>query len=185
MTRARLNLAGQVFGGLRAIESTSQRNHNRTVMWKCECLICGLTTLVASTKLKAGEISSCGCQEHVRSPRTEAGHSGFNSLYHNYTNGAKRRNLEFSLNKVEFKELTKGKCTYCGIGPSASSYGSRGKATEHGRYLYNGIDRVNSDIGYTISNCVPACAECNIAKGARTYDDFIGWIKRVYAFTNS
>lgn len=34
------------------------------------------------------------------------------------------------------------------------------------RYTYNGVDRLDSSMGYTPDNCVPCCWECNNMKGA-------------------
>lgn len=44
-------------------------------------------------------------------------------------------------------------------------------------YTYNGIDRVNNDIGYIKNNCIPCCKICNRAKNSMSYDDFLNWIK--------
>lgn len=174
-----------MFGSLRAIRATEHRNHNRTILWYCECTACGSTALVPSTKLKKREVQSCGCQEHVRKPRTEKGMSGFNSLYNSYNKGAKVRGLVFELTKPEFWDIVTANCTYCGIEPQTIHYGSRGNATEHGKFIRNGVDRVDNNLGYILSNCVTCCSECNIAKGTRSYEQFISWINRVYLFNNN
>jgi 5-methylcytosine-specific restriction endonuclease McrA len=149
-------------------------------MWRCECLKCGTIVLVPTSKLKEGAAKSCGCQQGNPGARTAPGQSGFNALYNNYLQGAKRRQLCFELTKEQFKKLTKLNCTYCGKKPTASCYGSRGNVAEHGKYMYNGIDRLDSALGYTINNCVTACAECNLAKGTRSYKEFYDWITRIY-----
>ena len=41
----------------------------------------------------------------------------------------------------------------------------------------NGIDRINSDKGYTIDNCVPCCAQCNHMKLDYTTEEFLTKIK--------
>ena len=176
------DLTNQVFGKLRAVEATEHRNHSKTIMWRCECLNCGATILVASTKLKEGGMRSCGCLQGNPNVRTPPGHSGFNCLYQNYMQGARRRNLEFSLTKEQFKELTQASCVYCGVAPASICYGSKGNRLEYGKYIYSGIDRLNSKIGYVLDNCVTSCAECNLAKGTRTYDEFVNWIRRVYNY---
>lgn len=179
MAQVASNLQGKQFGKLLAITATDKRNHNKTIMWLCKCLNCERETLVPSTKLKSGEIQSCGCMEHVRSFRTEKGHSGLNSLMQKYKHGARSRNLSFELTKEVFKELTSSNCTYCGIKPSNVIYGSLGKAKEHGKYTYNGIDRINNSVGYELSNCVPCCTTCNIAKSNMGLQEFLDWAKRI------
>lgn len=44
----------------------------------------------------------------------------------------------------------------------------------------NGIDRIDSEVGYTKENTVPCCKYCNTAKNTMSYNEFIEWIKRVY-----
>ena len=58
------NIKGQVFGRLRAIEKTSQRQ-NGSIVWKCLCDPklggCGKVCFVQSNNLKSGRTKSCGC----------------------------------------------------------------------------------------------------------------------------
>ena len=42
----------------------------------------------------------------------------------------------------------------------------------------NGIDRVDTSIGYFVSNCVTACRCCNFAKGVKTHEEFMAWGRR-------
>ena len=53
-----LDLAGQKFGRLTAIEPVGVRHHQK--LWKCMC-DCGKEHYVEATKLKNGKIKSCGC----------------------------------------------------------------------------------------------------------------------------
>jgi len=48
-----------------------------------------------------------------------------------------------------------------------------------GEFTYNGIDRIDSDGGYTPDNIVACCKKCNIAKSDMTTDDFLAWIRRI------
>lgn len=54
-----------------------------------------------------------------------------------------------------------------------------------GPVRYNGIDRKNSNVGYTAANCVPACRRCNLAKREDSVSEFVGWIERAYAHTRA
>jgi hypothetical protein len=44
----------------------------------------------------------------------------------------------------------------------------------------SGIDRVDSNKGYTIDNCVPCCKTCNLAKAELSQRDFLDWVRKVY-----
>lgn len=63
---------------------------------------------------------------------------------------ARDRGYEFALSDSEAKSLVGGACHYCGHMPEDR---------------LNGIDRVDNKKGYTLDNCVSACAECNNGKG--------------------
>ena len=78
-----------------------------------------------------------------------------------YREGATKRGLPFLLNQADFDMLIEQACHYCG----------------HAKP--NGIDRKNNDLGYSVENCVPACLQCNYAKGSHCYDDFIVYLRRV------
>ena len=47
-------------------------------------------------------------------------------------------------------------------------------------YIYNGIDRIDSDKGYKIGNVVSCCKQCNYAKGKQSQPNFIEWIKSCF-----
>ena len=76
----------------------------------------------------------------------------FNNLeryYKEYITNAAKRYLDISITFDEFSELVQQKCYYC-------DYHKKGET--------NGIDRINNDIGYILSNCVPCCETCNYMK---------------------
>lgn len=56
-----LNLQGQQFGELIAIEPTEQRQ-NGQIMWLCQCS-CGRSLLISSHNLISGNTCSCGCNK--------------------------------------------------------------------------------------------------------------------------
>lgn len=55
-----LDLTGQKFGRLIALEKTEQRTTDRRVKWKCQC-DCGNIVYVRSSYLTSGHTQSCGC----------------------------------------------------------------------------------------------------------------------------
>lgn len=84
-----------------------------------------------------------------------------------------QRNLSFELHKEQIRELTSKPCYYCGHEPSTVERCRNNDINfKWGDYVYNGIDRVDNNCGYIISNCVPCCEICNRAKGAVSIEDW-------------
>jgi hypothetical protein len=80
-----------------------------------------------------------------------------------YRSRAKRQGLVFEFTDVDFKALIMQACHYCGLAASP----------------LNGLDRVDSDLGYSYDNVVPACRQCNISKNNYTVAEFLSWAERV------
>lgn len=59
---------------------------------------------------------------------------------------------------------------------------ARGRKRSNGFYVFNGLDRVDNKVGYTLDNVVPACKICNHAKVDMSYDEFMEWVARVASF---
>jgi 5-methylcytosine-specific restriction endonuclease McrA len=161
------------------VVAPAPKTKNGHYAWLCRC-VCGTERVVPGYRLRNMKSKSCGCfvKEMVSKPKGYAAkHRTFLSIKH----GAKVRGVPFDLSKEQVLTLTSQKCFYCGQTPSQSlDYANR---RCNGVYLYNGIDRLNSNIGYTEDNCVAACGQCNRAKNAMGYNEFILWIKRVYEQT--
>lgn len=176
----RLELEGQKFGRL-TVGNYSKPDKS----WICNCE-CGKTVFVQTNNLTAGKSKSCGClRAEITSQRMknqspackkESGEGSMSCLMNRYKQDAKRRNLDWSLSRDVFKYLTKLPCHYCGQEPVNFIKGHR----SNGEYIYNGIDRVSSSVGYHIGNCVTCCEKCNYAKRELTYDEFKKWISRVF-----
>ena len=106
----------------------------------------------------------------------------FRLLFINYRKGAQKRGLSFDLDDETFRRLTKEDCFYCGQPPAqVATYRQVYKSvvTVRGSYIYNGIDRRNSKLGYVDENCVSCCGQCNRAKSDMSFEDFMSWIARL------
>lgn len=183
-----IDLTGQKFGRLTVIERVEkpERLKSRGTYYLCKCE-CGKTTIVQRSNLGKGCIS-CGCikKENCKKFFTgkapvckkEYGVSSGNRLYNRYRLQAKYRNIPFLLKKEEFFNLTTLYCYYCGKKPSQAMIGRRG--VTNGEYIYNGIDRKDSNLGYTLENCVPCCGRCNEAKMSENKEDFLLWVEQVH-----
>jgi hypothetical protein len=96
------------------------------------------------------------CENCLEEERTKSNNIAY--YYRVYKKNANSRNLNFNLTIKEFKEICQNKCFYCGYQPIGT---------------YNGIDRINSDLHYTLDNCISCCRICNIMKNDKNKDDFI------------
>lgn len=144
---------------------------SRRVYWACKC-DCGQIKNVVGQSLVSGKSKCCG----IKHSNKLEGEGARHNIFSNYLCKAKRRNLEFSLTENEFGKLTKENCYYCGKIPS----NIHGNKKFKGDYIYNGLDRVDNNLGYILSNVVPSCKNCNLAKRLLTEQQFFEMIKRVY-----
>lgn len=85
---------------------------------------------------------------------------------------------EFNLTVDECYDLFSKNCHYCGASPSnvAKHPGN------NGNFIYNGIDRMNNRLGYSIDNVVTCCKICNRAKNNMGYDEFILYLNNLSRF---
>lgn len=169
-----IDLSGMIFGRLTVLYRGVNDNRGQA-RWICRCS-CGQETLVRTSHLKRGKTQSCGCLVGIK---LEKGESGLNALLASYRRCILHRKLEFKLTKEEFRRLTQQNCYYCAASPSQTI------GIGWSRYSYNGIDRVDNSIGYSVNNCVACCKWCNIAKSNRSKEDFLSWIGRIYNNMNS
>lgn len=121
----------------------------------------------------------------IRKYKLGPGEEGLNLLTRNYQHNAKKNDREFLLTADQFKTLTSSNCHYCGQEPNKECFNKNIKhllGRERSKYVYNGIDRKDSDRGYVLDNCLPCCAKCNVSKMDTPYDDFILYLDRISSF---
>lgn len=172
------DLKGQKFGKLLVLEQNGWYIHNnarnqRSAKWKCIC-DCGKIKTILRSALTSGHSKSCGCSR-IEKNRKPIGENAKHVVYLNYQISAKKRNLEWNLTKEEFTKLTQSNCQYCNIEPKQE----RKPPGAYGSYIYNGIDRIDSLLGYVIENCVPCCFQCNQAKMDYSLEEFKKWLLKV------
>lgn len=96
-------------------------------------------------------------------------------IYEKYAYNAMMRNLDFLIGLEEFSKLIKMNCYFCGKPPDNCWKMNRKK---NNKLIYNGIDRINNNIGYLPDNCLPCCSVCNRAKGSMSIEEFKEQIDR-------
>jgi hypothetical protein len=162
------DLLGQVFDRWTVIADAGRDSHSRG-RWLCRC-VCGKEKTIHARHLKAGRSRSCRCvQKKDGTP--------VRNLMCQYKNGAKHRGYSFELDEETFTRLTSAPCYYCGIPPSTIQKAAAGRT-----YVYNGVDRINNDLGYTLENSRTCCATCNRMKHTHSVKEFLEHIQRIVAF---
>ena len=84
------------------------------------------------------------------------------SKFLKYQREARARNHSWNLSYDQFVSLWQQPCVYCGKDISTI-----------------GIDRVDSNVGYEIKNCVACCGTCNLMKFTLPKDEWIAHMKRI------
>ena len=87
--------------------------------------------------------------------------------YGNYKLSAELKQLDFELTKEDFVVIVKKECEYCGIMQDKG---------------FNGIDRLDSSVGYISENCVSSCAMCNYMKKCLNKQTFLHRIEHIMTY---
>ena len=98
-------------------------------------------------------------KEYIRSPE---------GRFVGYRSRSKRKKRIFEIDFEFAKNLFLSDCFYCGVKPDPM----------------NGIDRINSSIGYIKDNCVACCELCNSMKLDYPINDFLNHINEIYNCQN-
>ena len=186
------DIVGSRFGRLFIKKYIGYKNttNNRKDHYYLAACDCGNKDVeVGRHSITSGLRKSCGCLrtdsierlKNFNGSHTKVGYKAkhINKLYAQYRRSAKNREYIFDLSKEEFSKLIEKPCYYCGSLPVNIHHD-----INYDTFLFNGIDRIDNNIGYTTSNVVTCCKWCNRAKSTRTINEFYGWINTVYAHIN-
>ena len=166
----RLDIEGKKFGKWTAISYAGERG------WNCVCE-CGTAKVVQTGNLTNGASTQCRkCGPLISTTNhLHTGEAACNEVISSYTKGARVRSIEWALTREQAKDLFSGLCFYCGTEPTNVFF----RKILNGKFIYNGIDRVDSSLGYTIDNCVSCCTTCNYMKRSLSLDNFTKHVKRI------
>lgn len=143
-----------------------QASKNRkAALCKCDC---GKEFKLPTYRLYNKLTSGCQACNMTKFSRRDA---AINSLRGRYKRQAETRGYSFELDREQFIDLIFNDCYYSGHPPV--------QVTIYKGYdlLYNGVDRKNNKLGYTVENSVACCGICNRAKSGMDYDAWIQWLK--------
>jgi len=146
-----IDLLGQTFGDWTVIENCGRKNTNspsKPLYWKCKC-VCGTERIIPSHNLRCKRTTNCGCRNVL---------PDFKRTYNSFLKQNEKR-AECYLSFDDFLKFTSTTtCHYC---HTPIRWNKHGKLT-----AYN-LDRKDSQLGYTVENCVVCCHRCNFGKARR------------------
>jgi len=168
------DLTGKRFGRWTVLRLYSEEIRKVTAQnmviryWWCRC-DCGNEKPVHRQSLVLKKSTSCGCFQRENSHNLfSIPGTAFKKLLASYKRCARHRGIGWNLTEKQFKNLVISPCYYTGMLPSSKIVAKSGEV-----FLYNGIDRLDSDKEYTIENCVSCCTEVNTMKMTLTKERLI------------
>ena len=182
------------YGRLSVIKHNGKDDRGKH-LWLCKC-DCGNEKVVVADNLSSGKSKSCGClkKEFLSKSGNQFGlyKDRQQAMMKVQYSHLKRRHKQNKMNgKIldfnTFSELSKSECKYCGLEYSKEIEDRLNESNNKKRLSdeilkINGIDRIDSNVGYTKENSVSCCKYCNFAKHTMSEDDFYKWIRRVYEY---
>ncbi len=157
--------AGEVFGDFTVIERLASCV-KKSLVYKCRCK-CGKEHNKYAFILRLNDYGLV-CRHH---PDIEARAKA--KVFRDYQRNCRIREREWSLTDEQAEVLFQEKCFYCGVEPSNT------KTVDNSIYTYNGIDRIDNSIGYTVNNSVSCCTKCNMMKSTMSAEEFTGHAERI------
>lgn len=119
----------------------------------------GLCSICGKCPPEEGKVNCRPCLD-IANSRSSKFHKTVDGRFTHYKYRAHKACLSFTLPFRLFEDLVTDNCFYCGEPPDP----------------LNGIDRLDSNLGYDQGNCVTACGTCNIAKNVQSKESFERWI---------
>ena len=141
------DLSGQKFG-----KWTVLCRNTRKQSWNCRC-DCGALKVIYSPTLLNGTSTRCAKCGAKKLPPGEA---AFRKVCSMYRSSAAKRGITWGLTNEQVRKLVTSLCHYTGLPPANIS-----KCEDGDVFIYNGIDRVDNDKGYSVDNCVPCSRRVN------------------------
>ena len=163
-----LNIENKYFKVIEFDTERYEKNKRRHLYYKIKCKRCGE---IFSRKKEAvtNNFEKLKCRNCVYTRFGKSLNIVLYNIYKSYIQNAKTRAITWDLTEETFKEIVTKPCAYCG-----DLY----KKSEN--ITYSGIDRINSEKGYNIDNCIPCCKICNMMKNNLSLDMFLSKVKQIH-----
>lgn len=184
--KAKSCLLGARFGKLSAVRGVPP-DKNRKTMWECVC-DCGKTKIIRGQDLIRGKVKSCGCiykistRENIKKAYEASAKSrfcGFGELTGTYLSIVKRsamtRQLEYLVTPQFLWELFLKQGKKCALSGLPIVFGKR----RSGKKQTASLDRIDSNLGYTIDNVQWVHRDLNNMKQALNEVEFVKYCQLV------
>lgn len=139
------------------------------------CTVCckeqNLSEFIFTDERLTKTCQTCRLQNKTQNAKRDKDHrnalarKNINRAFYSYQKEAKRRDIAFYLSMDEFVDIVERPCAYCGDMSEEKNF--------------NGVDRVDSKLRYTLDNCVSACTLCNYLKHVMPVDLFFQRIEHI------
>lgn len=172
---------GDRYGRLVIVGIEGKDRHKNNI-YRCKC-DCGNTAFVRGNNLTSGNTRSCGClsREVKNAQRPPQNRGVINQIILQYKRHARERGFSWELTFDDVSRIIQSPCVYCGAERSNHRVTKNCKEG----FDHNGIDRVDSSMGYSRENVVPCCKICNMTKRDMKQKDFILWLQRAASHTKA
>lgn len=114
-------------------------------------------------------------------PAWQGGITLRNATIRSMQRAAIKRGYSWGITHEQCADIMQGDCFYCGSTPNNTRSDPSYKGKTNTEYLYNGIDRIDNNIGYELSNIVPCCFYCNRAKGEISVSEWLLHMENIIA----
>jgi hypothetical protein len=168
---------GETFGEWTVVARLPMQRRWRCSVFTCRCS-CGRVYTVARGRLMNGTSTRCQICGRSAAGKTRTlprGTAQFNALLRLYKERAIERGFLWELPDYFVRALIVQRCYYCGAEPSN---------TWQRILRYNGIDRFENNLGYTLGNSVACCGTCNRWKSDMRPEKFIEHARQISGQTH-
>jgi len=167
-----VDLAGKTFG-----EWTVLGEEKREILpdgrtkrqWICKCS-CGKIKTQQQNNLVKGLTTRC---RYCMGKNMRTGIAAKNQVINMYKSNAKINGRVWELSDEQFLTLSQMLCHYCYSPPTKEM------KKPYDTFVYNGIDRKDNSVGYTLENSLPCCHVCNMRRGTMDYTAFVAWLETI------
>lgn len=150
---------------------------------RCDC---GNEFIARCTNLRTGRSKSCkNCAWEKRSKTKSIQVTQHQQMFRRLIlDRCKKHNIEVSITVDDYTKIINQNCFYCGDAPKETTRFATRKYVNTEPVFANGVDRIDSSVGYTLNNCIPCCTSCNYAKHQLTQKEFFDKIIKIYKNLN-
>lgn len=178
------DLAGKKFGRWTVLSLSEHKSWEQKggvtafqFIWNCRCE-CGTEKAIWGISLRTGKSKQCKKCQANQYRKYDSDTLKVKTIW-NYTKfSADSREIDFKLTLDDVAKMMYLPCQYCGA-VNSNHYSKKKKNSIAVDFWCNGIDRIDSAIGYVSGNVVSCCKWCNWGKQTMLPDEYVAHCKKV------